>query len=139
MRTPLTAAAAILILSVTAGVAQAQDVAPKLLRFDATDRIATGKVARYDLREESTSFGYRVRAQRIQVAVFKRRAGEWVRIGSVKATPPRPLNFWPVFRRMSTGRYKLVARAVNGRGDDVQRSRAKTIRFRVVEHIPHDD
>ena len=119
--------------------AQASAAAPQLITFKSGGRIASGAVARYDLKEESTDFEYRIRAERIQVGVFKRSAGKWKRIGVVKSAPPRPLNFWRVFRKMTVGRYRLVARAVNGAGDDLQQSRPKTIRFTVVSHIPHED
>ena len=113
--------------------------APKLVAFKSGGRIASGVVARYDLKEESTDFEYRIRAERIQVGVFKRVGDRWTRMGVVKAAPPRPLNFWRVFRRMGVGRYRLVARAANGSGESLETSAPKTIRFRVVAHIPHDD
>jgi hypothetical protein len=112
---------------------------PRLLKFRATDRIATGKVARYDLREESRAFEYRIAAERVEVVTFKRDGKRWRRIGRVKATPPRPLNLWPVFRSMGNGTYRLTARAVNGSGDDREQSLPRNIRFRVVSHIPHAD
>lgn len=117
----------------------AQEGEPKLDQFRSGGRIASGKVAKYDLKEESTDFEYRIRAERIQVGVFKRSAGKWKRIGVVKSSPPRPLNFWRVFRKMGVGRYRLVARAVNGSGDELRQSSPKTIRFRVVSNIPHED
>ena len=113
--------------------------APKLVAFKSGGRIASGVVARYDLKEESTDFEYRIRAERIQVGVFKRAGGKWRRIGVVKTSPPRPLNFWRVFKKMGTGRYRLVARAVNGAGEQLEQSSPRTVRFRVVAHIPHDD
>jgi len=113
--------------------------APELLHFKSGGRIASGVVAKYDLKEESTDFEYRIRAERIKVAVFKRTPGAWKRIGVVRASPPKPLNFWRVFKSMGTGRYRLVARAVSGSGENREQSSAKRIRFRVVTHIPHDD
>jgi hypothetical protein len=125
----------------TVGVAAQASAAaaPQLLHFKSGGRIASGVVAGYDLKEESTDFEYRIRAERIKVAVFKRSAGSWKRIGVVRATPPRPLNFWRVFKNMGVGRYRLVARAVSGTGENRRQSAAKRIRFRVVKHIPHDD
>lgn len=138
MRRPIV----ITCIATTAGLALAAEAsaqAPRLTKFEAVGRIASGVVARYDLREESTAFQYRIRAQRIHVVVFRRVPGKWSRIGVVRATPPRPLNFWRVFRGMGNGRYRLVARAVSGRGDAREASAPRTIRFRVVRHIPHDD
>ncbi len=126
-------------LASLAFAAQASAAAPQLMTFKSGGRIASGKVAKYDLKEESTDFTYRIRAQRIEVVVFKRVPGKWSRIGVVKSAPPRPLNFWRVFKRMGVGRYRLVARAVSGSGESRERSRAKTVRFRVVAHIPHVD
>ena len=126
----------------TVGVAAPASAAaaPQLLRFKAEDRIASGAVAKYDLKEESTAFSYRIRgAERVKVAVFKRTPGAWKRIGVVRASPPRPLNFWRVFKTMGVGRYRLVARAVSGSGSTREQSAAKRIRFRVVAHIPHAD
>jgi hypothetical protein len=127
-----------LALLSTTGVAAAAD-SPRLMKFESGGRIASGTVARYDLREESTDFEYRIRAERIKVGVFRRAGGKWSRVGVVRATPPRPLNFWRVFRKMRTGRYKLVARAVSGTGDQRSQSPPRTIRFRVVDHVPHAD
>ena len=138
MRLPRLIAAVVLAASL-ASAAQASAAAPRLDRFKALGRIATGTVARYDLREESTGFEYRIRAQRIQVGVFRRAGGKWSRIGVVKASPPRPLNFWRVFKRMGLGKYRLVARAMSGRGEALEQSAPRTIRFRVVAHVPHDD
>lgn len=134
----VTSLAVVAALALAAQVAPAQD-APQLTTFKSTGRIASGKVAKYDLKEESTDFQYRIRAERIQVAVLKKAGTEWRRIGLVKSRPPKPLNFWPVFKSMGTGRYRLVARAVSGSGDSVQRSAPRRVRFRVVAHIPHDD
>ena len=134
----------IVSLAVTAGLglaaqASAQEGSPRLIKFKSEGRIASGAVAKYDLKEESTSFSYRIRAQRVQVGVFKRVGADWKRIGVVKSSPPRPLNFWRVFRKMGVGRYRLVARAVNGSGSELKQSSPKTVRFRVVRHIPHVD
>ena len=134
----------IVTLSITAtlGLAaqsSAAAAAPKLTKFQALGRIASGAVAKYDLKEESTAFQYRIRAQRVQVGVFKRGGGKWSRIGVVKASPPNPLNFWRVFKKIGVGRYRLVARAVNGAGEQLQQSAPRTVRFRVVRHIPHVD
>ena len=130
-----------LALTVALGLAAqaAAADAPRLLKFQSGGRIASGAVAKYDLKEESTDFAYRIRAERIRVAVFKRVPGKWSRIGVVRSAPPRPLNFWRVFRKMGVGRYRLVARAVSGSGEERRQSAAKTIRFRVVAHIPHED
>jgi hypothetical protein len=131
--------AALLALVVGAGSASADELAPQLTKFKAEDRIATGKVARYDLKEESTAFSYRTRAQYIEAKVQTLKNGKWKTIGKVKATPPRALNFWRVFKKMGVGRYRIVARACNGTGDERQESAAKTIRFKVVTRIAHDD
>lgn len=131
--------ALIVVIASLALASQAAAQAPQLIRFESGGRIASGVVAAYDLKEESTDFQYRIRAQRIEVVVFKRVPGKWRRIGMVKSSPPRPLNFWRLFRTMRPGRYRLVARAVNGAGENRERSAAKTVRFRVVRHIPHDD
>ena len=140
MRRTSRLAAVGLVASVGLGAGSAAGAPrPQLSEFEAQGRIASGKVARYDLREESTAFRYRIRAERVQVGVFRRRGGGWRRIGVVKARPPHPLNFWRVFRKMGVGRYRLVARAVNGSGRQLEKSRAKTIRFRVVDHVPHVD
>ena len=130
---------ALLALAVGATPASAGGFAPQLTRFAAEDRIASGTVARYDLEEESTAFSYRIVAQRVEATVQKREGGEWTTIGSVKASAPRPLNFWPVFKRMGLGRYRVVARAVNGAGDEREESAAKRIRFTVVARIAHRD
>ena len=134
-----TAIAALAVAASLGLAAEAPAATPQLLKFTAEGRIASGAVARYDLREESTAFSYRIRAERIAVRVFKRDGAKWRRIGLVRSSPPRPLNFWRVFRRMGVGRYRLVARAVNGSGEDAEQSAARTIRFRVVTHIPHSD
>jgi hypothetical protein len=140
MRLPRSLLSVLVIATLAlAAQASAASAAPQLQRFKAVGRIASGTVAKYDLKEESTAFEYRIRADRIQVGVFRRAAGRWSRMGVVKASPPRPLNFWRVFRRMGTGRYRLVARAVDGAGDDLEQSAPRTIRFRVVAHVPHDD
>jgi hypothetical protein len=131
--------AALLALTVGAGSASAGGFAPQLTKFKAEDRLATGKVARYDLKEESTAFSYRIMAQYIEAKVQRLENGEWKTIGKVKATPPRPLNFWPVFKQMGVGTYRIVARACNGTGDGRRESAAKTIRFKVVTRIAHDD
>lgn len=138
---PLARSASALALGAALGLvgpAVAQD-APRLMKFESGGRIASGKVAKYDLREESTDFEYRIRAERIQVGVFRRSGGRWSRIGVVKSTPPRPLNFWRVFKRMGVGRYRLVARAVNGSGDELRQSSPRRIAFTVVAHVPHAD
>jgi hypothetical protein len=131
--------AALLTLAVGAGPASAGGVAPQLTKFKAEDRIATGKVARYDLKEESTAFSYRIMAQYIEAKVQRLKHGEWKSVGKVKATPPKSLNFWPVFKQMGVGTYRIVARACNGTGDERQEGAGKTIRFKVVARIAHDD
>ncbi len=131
--------AALLALTVGAGSASAGGVAPQLTTFKAEDRIATGKVARYDLKEESTAFSYGIKAQYIEAKVQRLTRGEWKSVGKVKATPPKPLNFWPIFKHMGVGTYRIVARACNGTGDERQESAAKTIWFKVVTKIAHDD
>jgi hypothetical protein len=138
------AARRIVCLAVVASIAGAAHVAaaadaPRLIMFKSGGRIASGVVAKYDLRQESTDFEYRIRAQRSVVKVLKRSGDGWVTIGRTTARPPRPLRFWAVFRKMGVGRYRLVARAVSGSGAAVEQSKPKTIGFRVVAHIPHDD
>jgi hypothetical protein len=113
---------------------------PKLDSFRSEGRIASGVVAKYDLKEESTDFSYRIRAEYIEATVQKLRDGKWVKLGkAVRAKPPKPLDFWPVFKKMGTGKYRIVARAYNGSGETRQASKARYVRFKVVEHIPHSD
>ena len=132
-------APALVALTAGAGSASADAFSPQLTRFKAEDRIAAGKVARYDLREESTAFSYRIRAQRIEARVQRLDDGEWTTVGTAKASAPRPLDFWPVFKKMGVGTYRIVARAANGSGDERQESASKTIRFTFVGHIAHRD
>lgn len=132
-------ASLVLALVLIVAVPAAAQTAPKLITFKSTGRIASGKVARYDLKEESTDFTYRIQAEYIQAKVQKLREGRWVTIGKAKAKPPRPLDFWPVFKKMGTGKYRIVARAYSGEGDELQASGSKSVRFTVVSHIPHSD
>src|SRR5687768_16586436 len=69
--------AALLALTLGAGSASAGGFAPQLTKFKAEDRIATGKVARYDLKEESTALSYRIMAQYIEAKVQRLDDGEW--------------------------------------------------------------
>ena len=132
-------ALAIIVVALLAPAAAAQQFAPRLVKFQATDRIATGKVAAYDLREESTAFSYRIHGQYLPARVQQQRDGEWTEIGRVRGTPPRPLNFWPVFRKMGVGSFRIVAQAHVGTGEQRRSSSTMTIRFEVVRHIAHRD
>lgn len=109
--------------------------APVLERFRATGRIASGRVAGYDLREEAEDFEYRIRAERVEARVQRRASGTWVTLGTVKARPPAPLDFWPIFKNMGNGTYRILARAQTGKSF----SKPKIVRFEVVSHIPHSD
>ncbi len=130
---------AVIAVALLAPVAAAQQLAPQLVKFQATDRIATGKVAVYDLKEESTAFSYRIQGEYILARVQKQRDGEWADIGRVRGAPPRPLDFWPVFRKIGLGSFRIVARAHVGTGEERRSSSARTIRFEVVRHIDHRD
>ncbi len=116
----------------------AQD-APRLDSFRSDGRIASGKVVKYDLKEEATDFSYRIRAEYVEAKVQKLKDGRWVSLGKVRAKPPRPLDFWPVFKKMGTGKHRIVARACNGTGAERVCSKSRTVRFTVVKHIPHSD
>jgi len=128
-----------LAIALVAAVPAVAATEPKLTTFKPTGRIADGKVAKYDLREESTAFTYRIQADYIEAKVQKLRDGRWVSVGKARAAPPRPLDFWPVFKKLGTGKHRIVARAYSGTGDGRRASAAKTVRFKVVEHIPHSD
>lgn len=112
---------------------------PVLESFRPMGRIAEGRVAGYDLREEAQSFEYRIRAERVEARVQRRTASGWVTLGTAKARPPRPLDFWPIFSRMGNGTYRVLARAQNGIGARARYSKPRIVRFEVVSHIPHTD